>query len=925
MTTIRLETPRIEGQTVSFDWTVDPHTSLYHETGFTLTLPESIDPRSVPPAVWARVMLICLHTHWVLLRPARVVLPFRLPDGEREFWQRMTDAASWSLETRRKVEGEPFSRRALRQLEIVETGAPLEPFEPVDDNGIVTACFSGGRDSLTQLSILQELGETPLLVTTTSDRDGSDEMQTARRRHVIDEIQARRGLEMVEVESTLRGCVDNTHPTAQQFGAGVNELTDTYLYFAVAWAVAVARGARAVFLASEAEVQETQRRDGLITQHKHFMYSAVTQQSLRALIAPTGITHGGLTYPLHQFQIQRLLGARYDDIRDLQYSCWLQAPGEASCSRCGECFTIAVSMMTDGIQPSEIGIDVNLLLDSQRGWEPKSQKVPESDRHLVSSRSYPDSHALRFFSEASDDLIAGFTLDGKLSPDGASGLAAIRRTVAAAEHPGAEPGFRAGYLEFIDPKLREGLAKLIAEQFDPEPEQNYHSLLENTRLLTEWITAPLSVGPVARQVETTVSVDDRPAAPTPPKPIEPSTEQLAAIAGSIPGTEPPIQRDGVDRFLPVADTDLSGNELAYVTEAVESNWVSSAGPQIEELERRFAEYCGVRHAVTAASGAAALEVMLRAAGIGPGDEVIIPTFTMVATANAVHHCGAKVVFVDSDLATWNMDLGQVRLAIGPRTRAIIAMHTYGHPVDMSALREIADANSLALFEDAAEAHGAVCHGRRAGALADAAAFSFYGNKILTTGEGGIVTTDDDEIAQTARDLRSHAFSQDRHFWHRRRAFNYRMSNLQAALGLAQLERIDEFLDRRRGLARMYREHLSRIPGVLLAPEEEGLVDANWMFGIVLDDDFPVTRDALRVQLANDGIETRTFFVPLHLQPAYLDENAGRRHPAAEALGARGLYLPSALWLEERDVARIASRIAQAAGTESHETSSPNFA
>lgn len=923
MTTIRLGKPSISGQTVTFEWTVDPHSSLYRDTSFTMTLPEPIDPRSVPDAVWARVMLICLHTHWVLLRPLKVVLPFRLPPGEREFWQRMTDAASWSLETRREVDGESFARRALRKVEIVETGAPLEPFSEVEDAGIVTACFSGGRDSLTQLSILQELGETPLLVTTTSDRQGSDEMQTARRRHVIDEIQERRGLELVEVESSLRGCVDNTHSSVQQFGAGVNELTDTYLYFAVAWAVSVARGARAVFLASEAEVQETQRRDGLITQHKHFMYSAVSQQALRALIAPTGIAYGGLTYPLHQFQIQRLLGARYADIRDLQYSCWLQQPGESSCSRCGECFTIAVSMMTDGIQPSEIGIDVNLLLDSQRGWEPKSQFVSESDQHLPSSRSYPDSHALRFFRGASDELIASFTPDGELTPEGASGLAAIRRTVSEAKDPGDEPGFRAGYLKFVDPTLRDGLAKIASDHFQPEPAEHYEELLENTRLLTDWITAPLAARSNIPAVATVSSPDDRPARPTPPKPVEPTTEQLAPIAGSIPGPEPQLNRAGTDRVLPVADTDLTGNELAYVTEAVESNWVSSAGPYVEELERRFAEYCGVRHAVTVASGAAALEVMLRAAGIGPGDEVIVPSFTMVATANAVHHCGAKVVFVDSDLATWNMDLKQVRLAIGPRTRAIIAMHTYGHPVDMTALREIADANSLALFEDAAEAHGAVCHGRRAGALADAAAFSFYGNKILTTGEGGIVTTDDDLIAQTARDLRSHSFSHDRHFWHRRRAFNYRMSNLQAAVGLAQLERIDEFLERRRELGRLYREHLGRIPGVLLAPEEPGLIDANWMFGVVLDDDFPLSRDVLREQLAVDGIETRTFFVPLHLQPAYLEDNAGRRHHAAEALGARGLYLPSALWLEESDVERIAARIVQAAGTESRVTSSPN--
>jgi perosamine synthetase len=304
--------------------------------------------------------------------------------------------------------------------------------------------------------------------------------------------------------------------------------------------------------------------------------------------------------------------------------------------------------------------------------------------------------------------------------------------------------------------------------------------------------------------------------------------------------------------------------------------------------------------------------MLRAAGIGPGHEVIIPTFSMVATANAVHHSGAKVVMVDTDLTTWNMDLAAVRRSIGPRTRAILAMHTYGQPVDMDALRVVADDNSLLLLEDAAEAHGATCRGRRAGALGDAAAFSLYGNKIITSGEGGVITTDDDAIAAAARDLRSHSFSEDRHFWHGRRAFNFRMSNLQAAVALAQLDRIDDFLERRRKLARMYREQLGAIPGISMQPPQDGFESANWMFGIVLSDDFACSRDELRELLAAASVETRTFFVPLHIQPAYIEEFAGRRHPGAEKLGRDGLYLPSALWLTEEDVARVAAVIANAA-------------
>ncbi|MGK2876954.1 MAG: DegT/DnrJ/EryC1/StrS family aminotransferase [Solirubrobacterales bacterium] len=919
MTRITLHEPEVRGSSAHFAWSVDPASSLYRRSSFQLDFPSSVDISTVPTAVWLRVMMICLHTQWSLMRPCKVITPFQLPPGEYEFWMRFIDAAVWSLEADRTGDDlESFTARTARTVEVVGSGTAIGPMPAAPDNDIVAAAFSGGRDSLTQLGMLQELGESPLLVTVTSVREGSEEFKTRRRRAVIEQTPARRDVELVEVDSDLRSCWNNTDPLAARHGVAVSEVSDTLLYFAAAWVTAYARGARAVFLASESEVQENAVRDGMIIQHKHFMYSGVTQSALRALIAPSGIGHCGLTYPLHQFQVQRLLGRRYADVRDLQYSCWSQRPGEDVCSRCRECFGIAVNLMTDDLAPIDIGIDLNELLPAMRDWKPGGD--PGRPRGIVGAlaAAQGDAQYLRFFRSTDADGVERFVPPPGLSSAAVSALREISSAALAAPEPGPEPGFRAAYLELIDEQLRDGVESILSEHFEVEPLATYEGTIRRTRALGDWISAPLEVQPQQARV----AHREAPERPRTPAPIEPSARQLQEIVAEIPGPEPVAASPNGKRALPVADTDLAGNELAYVTAAIESNWVSSSGPYVQQLEAAFAAYCGTRFAVTTASGATALELMLRAGGVGPGDEVIMPTFTMVATANAVHHIGAKIVFVDSDLSTWNMDLGRVVESIGPRTRAIIAMHTYGHPVDMDALRKIADANSLALFEDAAEAHGAQLRGRRIGSTSDAAAFSFYGNKIMTTGEGGIVTTDSLELAEAARDLRAHAFSSDRHFWHRRRAFNYRMSNLQAALGLAQLERIEDFLARRRELARLYRKHLEPIGGITLTPTEPGFEDANWMFGLLLDDDFPISRDELRQRLAHEAIETRTFFVPLHLQPAYIDEFEGRRHFVAEQFGRNGLYLPSVLWLTDADVARIAGVIAEAARARTDSSTRP---
>jgi perosamine synthetase len=295
-------------------------------------------------------------------------------------------------------------------------------------------------------------------------------------------------------------------------------------------------------------------------------------------------------------------------------------------------------------------------------------------------------------------------------------------------------------------------------------------------------------------------------------------------------------------------------------------------------------------------------------GLQPGDEVIIPTFTMIATANSATYLGAKPILVDSEPVTWNMDLNQVEDAITPRTKAIVLVHTYGHPLDMDVLNEIGSRRGVFVLEDAAEAHGARYKGRPVGSLGDAASFSFYGNKIITTGEGGMITTNREDVARLAWNLRDHAFSTERHFWHKFVGYNYRMTNLQAAIGLAQTEQLEQFVAARRANAAYYTELLSRIPGIVTPPEAPWATNVFWMYGILLNKEFGLSRDQLRGALAARGIETRTFFIPMHCQPVYFDQYRGQRFPVAEDLCRRGLYLPSASSLTREDILTVVEAI-----------------
>lgn len=391
-----------------------------------------------------------------------------------------------------------------------------------------------------------------------------------------------------------------------------------------------------------------------------------------------------------------------------------------------------------------------------------------------------------------------------------------------------------------------------------------------------------------------------------------------AIAHLVPDPEPalsdpPGDPGAPERPLRVCEPLLGDAERRYLAECIETNWISSAGPFVRRFEAAFAERVGCEHGVACSSGTTALHLALAAAGVEEGDEVILPAFTMVATANAVMYLGATPVLVDSEPDTGNLDVEEVEAVIASRTRALLPVHVYGHPVEADGLEALAARHDLVLVEDAAEAHGALYRGRPIGSLGAAAAFSFFANKIVTTGEGGMVTTNDARIAARARELRDLSFSKERHFWHRSVAFNYRMTSMQAAIGLGQTERLDELVGRRRANARLYAEGLAGVPGVELPGERPDVRNVFWMYAIRVTEEYGASRDELRRRLAARGIETRTFFVPIHLQPAYHELFAGQRFPVAEELGRTGLYLPSGPGLTPDDIAYVVREVERARG------------
>jgi perosamine synthetase len=364
-------------------------------------------------------------------------------------------------------------------------------------------------------------------------------------------------------------------------------------------------------------------------------------------------------------------------------------------------------------------------------------------------------------------------------------------------------------------------------------------------------------------------------------------------------------------FIPVNEPRLDGNEKKYLNECIDTGWISSEGPFIKQFEEKFAARVKRTHGVAVCNGTAALDAAIEALGIGPGDEVIMPTFTIISCIGQIVRSGAKPVLVDSDPVTWNMDIGQVEAKITPRTKAIMVVHIFGLPVDIDPVLEIAKRHGLKLLEDAAQMHGQTYKGQPCGSFGDISTFSFYPNKHITTGEGGMIVTNDDRLAEDCRSLRNLCFQPQRRFVHERLGWNLRMTNMQAALGVAQLERLDAFVTRKRDMGRLYTELLSGIQGIQLPlPITNYAENIYWVYGVVLADEINFDAEEAMRRLTAKGIGSRPFFWPMHEQPVLRKMGLfeGEQYPVAERIARRGFYLPSGMALTETQIEQSAQSL-----------------
>ena len=363
----------------------------------------------------------------------------------------------------------------------------------------------------------------------------------------------------------------------------------------------------------------------------------------------------------------------------------------------------------------------------------------------------------------------------------------------------------------------------------------------------------------------------------------------------------------MNKFIPVAVPDLSGNEKKYVMDCMDTTWISSGGSYIKRFEDAFAEFIGTKHALSCCNGTVALHLPLIVFDIGLGDEVIVPSFTYIASANAVRYVGATPVFVDCLPDTWNLDPRDLEKKITPRTKAIMPVHLYGNPCDMDPIMAIAKAHNLFVLEDAAECHGAIYKGKCAGTIGDVGTFSFFGNKIITTGEGGMIVTDNDDFADKMRILKGQGMDPTRRYWFNVIGYNYRMTNIEAAIGLAQQENIETHIANRKKIASWYNEELSSLSEYVTFQKTTPNADnVWWMFSILLTEKVAISRDDLMTKLYDDGIETRPLFYPMHVMPPYYDENANC--PVSEKIAAAGINLPTHAQLTREDVSYICDKI-----------------
>lgn len=367
--------------------------------------------------------------------------------------------------------------------------------------------------------------------------------------------------------------------------------------------------------------------------------------------------------------------------------------------------------------------------------------------------------------------------------------------------------------------------------------------------------------------------------------------------------------------IPVSEPHIGTLEIENALEALKTGWISGLkGKFLDEFEQKMSKFCGVKHGVACSSGTAALQLATRILDIGPGDEVIVPTFTNIASVLCIYYNGAKPVLVDADPETWSMS-SDIESKITSKTKAVIPVHIYGHPVQMDELCKIAKENNLFIIEDCAEAHGAEVNKKKVGSFSDIACFSFYSNKIISTGEGGMIITDNEEYARKAKQYASLAFSQNDRYQHEFLAYNFRLSNILAGIGAAQLSNIEKFIEKKRWIAAEYNKNLSDIDGIQIPVEKPWARNVYWMYGIVLNKNFNIDRNTLMEKLDKEGIETRAFFTPMHLQTVFNEKQLfiNESYPVSENLGRNGLYLPCSVNISKEDIEKVSNTIKKISG------------
>jgi hypothetical protein len=491
---IYLCAPLVQERSVSFKWRIDPPTALYRQTHFTMDFPETIDISRVPERLWWDILLICLHAHWLLLRPCQIHLPIALPMNEKLFWFALLRNGLETLD----ANGPNQARNDALNIEIIDGDVEIRR-SAVSGSGYGTA-FSSGKDSLLQAAMLLELSERPLLVATTSPLPSLSDHQSNRRKYVFLQIQKRRDPLFAEVKTDYRSMYNNGYPAHLGYSPSVNELTDTFIYTSSLLAVGAALRRDRLFLASEAEVQESTVLDGRIVQHSHFMYSAATQRSLAALVSKYGIQFGSLIWPLYSMHVQHLLWARYPDLSDLQYSCWRVGEDQATCSECEQCLRIAMTALAGGHNPERMGIDLRKVLAYAPHWKPwgdGTSKEPSMPQDIAARRS--DYRVLEAIRRSSTARLARFLAVGQptgvLHAENSQVVASFRRLRNWAHHYPSPPplGAREGFFQWLDPDLRQRLIAIYTQHFPKEPLHQHIGTLMRSIAIAERAIAALGV------------------------------------------------------------------------------------------------------------------------------------------------------------------------------------------------------------------------------------------------------------------------------------------------------------------------------------------------------------------------------------------------------------------------------------------------